>query len=131
MRGNGREQNSIAIMTCRREISWQRRWSENRQVVGRTRTQSGPNFMDTHLADRGRHIGGGLVQPLNGVGIHALVEASLFHGRAQDDASIAARNDVHLWSADNVLNERPRAMRSWLWHHTDHLSFHRASGHAE
>src|ERR1035441_10089029 len=122
MRGNGREQNSIAIMTGRREISWQRRWSEDGQVVGRTWTQSGPDFMDTHVTDRGCDLGGGLVQSLNGVGIHALVEASLFHGRAQDDASVAAWDDVHLGRADNVLDQRPRAMRSRWRHHADHLS---------
>src|ERR1035441_7320105 len=108
MRGNGREQNSIAIVSGRREISWQRGWPEDGQVVGRTWTQSGPNFMDAHLADRGCDLGGGLVQSLDGAGIHALVEASLFHGSAKDDASIAARNDIHLARADNVLDQRPR-----------------------
>ncbi len=131
MRGDRRQQDPVTIVSRRCEIPWQRGWPEDGKIIGRTRTQPGPGLMEAHIGDRRCDIGGCVLQSLYRVGIDALVEAGLFHRGAKHDTSITARDNVHLGSANDVLDQRPRMMQSRRRHHADHLSLHRASRYAE
>ncbi len=60
MRGDRRQQDPIAIVSGGSEISGQRGWSDDGQIIRTSRPQTRPNFVDAHLGDRRRHIRGGL-----------------------------------------------------------------------
>ena len=92
------------------EISWQRGRAEDGKAVGRARTQAGPGVVDAHLSDLGHDIRCGMLQALNGVRIYALVEAGVLDGCAQDNAAVAARDDVYLRRAHGVLDQRAGMM---------------------
>src|SRR5208337_3132905 len=89
------------------------------------RTQTSPGIMDAHVPDLRRDILSSLAQALHGVCVHAFIVARFLDSRAEQDAAIAARNDVHLRSANDVPQQRTSMTTTWLRDDADHLSFRR------
>src|SRR5262249_48883049 len=61
------------------------------------------------------------MEPLHGLNIGALVKACFFDCGADEQATVAARDEVDVWCADDVPNEIARLHR-----HAQHLSFDRS-----
>src|SRR5208283_4885382 len=86
--------------------------AEDGKAVGRAGTQASPSVVDAHLADLRHDFLRGSVQALYCVRIDALVEAGVLDRRTQDDAAVAARNDVNIRRTNGVLNQQPGMMGS-------------------
>ena len=97
LRGDRRKENAVAKMAGGYVIAGRGCWAENRQCVGSPGAQPGPVFENLRIAEFGNHGDCGAVQTLNRGDVGALVESGFFHRGADDDSSVAARDQVNLW----------------------------------
>jgi hypothetical protein len=106
MRGDGREKNPIAEVARGYEIARSLRGAKNGEIVRGSGAQARPGLMDFGVRQLGEEGFGGMVQALNRIGMSTLVKARFFDGGSDEQASIAARNEINLGRADDVLDQR-------------------------
>src|SRR5438128_5232854 len=119
MSSHRREENSVTEMSGSDEIARSWHGPENRQIIGCSRTQSRPSLKyasSTQCRDQAKR---GPMHLFNRSGIGALVKACFFHGRADQNASIASWYQINFGRANHMPRRVARTAGD-----REHLAFH-------
>lgn len=122
-RGKWREENAVAEVTGRREISQIAGFADHRQAVRTSWTQACPSLEDSSFAQFRHKNGSGLMHSLNGPWLHMFIEAGFFDGGSDDDPAVAARDEVAALASHDVTKREASAM---LRDYREHLPLNRA-----
>src|ERR1700728_477773 len=121
--GDGSEKDAVAEVAGSDVITGRCGRAEDGQGIWSSVTQARPIFEDFAVAELGDQIESDAMEALHGGNIGAFVESSLFHGGAHKEASVATRDQIHLWRTDHMVEQGSRGHQQ-----TQHLSFYRARG---
>src|SRR6266567_1996680 len=122
-RSDGREEDAVAEVAGGDVVARSGCLAKDRQRIGSSGAKSGPAFQDSCVGKSRHQSDGRLMQALNGCEVSALIESSFFDSSADEEAAVAARDEVGLRRADDMFQERARRH-----YQTEHLAFDRASG---
>jgi len=121
MRRNRGQQDAVAEMTRRDVVSATCGLAEYRQTIRSSRTKSSPVFQDLRVAQLGKYFQSGLMLALNRLRNCPFVESRFLYGCSDQKATVAARDEIDLRSAYDMLQQSAR------WHRqAQHLPLHRS-----
>ncbi len=84
--GDGREQNSVAIVASSESQSFEFAGAEQRKMVGRVWTEAAPGFDDFRSGESRDEFLGGREDLLDAARRYSFLEANVFNGAAGDNA---------------------------------------------
>jgi len=105
---DGREQDAVAEVAGGDIVSGRSRLSKDGKGIGRAGAQPCPAFQDLRVAKFWHQGQSGIVQALDRISVGAFVEARLLDRGADEQASIAARDEISFWRSHNVLKQISR-----------------------
>ena len=80
--------------------------AENGETVGSSGAQASPVFQDLGIGKFWHERDCGLMQALHRCEVYPFVESGLFDGGADEEATVAARDEIGLGTADDMLEQR-------------------------
>src|SRR5579871_1175096 len=97
LRRNRREQDTVAEMTRSNVIAGNVGRAENRQTVRRARTKTSPVLENLRVLQLRHQLQSRLMLALDRGWNCPLIEPCLLDRRADEQPSIASRDEIHLW----------------------------------